>query len=646
MSRLIEILGVLLIASFSQGVTGRTLYVDCSVPQSGDGSSWEKALKTIQQGIDGAIDGDTVIVAAGTYYENLHFRSKNITLQSTNPLDPSVVANTIIDGGWRGPVVTFAGSEDERCVLSGFTIQHGRADEGAGICGGGSLYEQTRATVRKNVVRANVAFGSYASASPGGGGSKGTMPLYPLGNGGGMAFCDGVIEHNVVTENFARLGGGLYRCQGNVRGCTISWNAAVERGGGLCDCGGAVENNLIASNVCHRDGGGLHGCSGTIQGNTVGENFASNNGGGLYDCDGLIQGNLIDANWVTWYGGGLYGCDTTVRQNTIRGNLAYQGGGLAVCSGTIEGNAITGNRAEREYGAEVAGQALGTGIADQRSVLAGFVDGCGGGLYDCDGAIHGNVISENRAGTAGGGLYHCDGVIWNNTICYNGARSQYSRGGGLAYCAGTIESNTIYGNYAPYEGGLSGRQGTIRNCIIWGNNGAQQLSDSSAPTYSCIEGWAGGGEGNIADDPRFVDPDGPDNNLSTYEDNDFRLWPDSPCIDAGLNDLELPETDIAGMHRIMFGGKSLTVDMGAYEFYINDLTPGPNPDQTTFTWSSLADKTYSVFYCSDLLTWTLATASFPSSGDTTTSWTDDGSQTGVAPGVVPRRFYRTLENPQ
>jgi hypothetical protein len=86
---------------------------------------------------------------------------------------------------------------------------------------------------------------------------------------------------------------------------------------------------------------------------------------------------------------------------------------------------------------------------------------------------------------------------------------------------------------------------------------------------------------------------------------------------------------MAGMHRIMFGGKSLTVDMGAYEFYINALTPGPSPDQTTFTWSSLADKTYSVFY----------------SGNTTTSWIDDGSQTGAPPGLVPRRFYRLLENP-
>jgi hypothetical protein len=95
----------------------------------------------------------------------------------------------------------------------------------------------------------------------------------------------------------------------------------------------------------------------------------------------------------------------------------------------------------------------------------------------------------------------------------------------------------------------------------------------------------------------------------------------------------------------MFGGKSLTIDMGAYEFYINTLTPGPELHQTTFTWSSLADKTYSIFYTDDLFNWHLAIDSFPSSGDTTTFWVDDGSLTGIPPLLAPKRFYRLLENP-
>jgi len=72
------------------------------------------------------------------------------------------------------------------------------------------------------------------------------------------------------------------------------------------------------------------------------------------------------------------------------------------------------------------------------------------------------------------------------------------------------------------------------NCVIWGNSDPQ-LRDCSFPTYCCVQG-IGGGEGNIDADPRFIDPDGPDDKPDTYEDNDFHLTPASACIDTALND--------------------------------------------------------------------------------------------------------------
>jgi hypothetical protein len=219
-------------------------------------------------------------------------------------------------------------------------------------------------------------------------------------------------------------------------------------------------------------------------------------------------------------------------------------------------------------------------------------------------------------------------------------------GGGLGYCDGLILNNTIIENWSGAGGGLSSCLGVILNCTVWGNrayyDGAAQLFFSSQPTYSCIQDWSGG-EGNIAEDPKFVDPDGPDNDPDTYEDSDYRLRADSPCIDAGLNNPDLPEFDIAGMHRIMFGGKSLTVDMGAYEFYVNRIEPIPG--MAVLTWSSVEAKTYSIFYTDDLFTWHLAIDNFPSFGNTTTSWLDDGTLTGVPPSLVPKRFYRLLEKP-
>jgi hypothetical protein len=72
---------------------------------------------------------------------------------------------------------------------------------------------------------------------------------------------------------------------------------------------------------------------------------------------------------------------------------------------------------------------------------------------------------------------------------------------------------------------------------------------------------------------------------------------------------------------------------------------GPCLDEIIFTRSSLADKSYSIFYSDDLFTWLIAVESFPSAGNITTSRIDDGSLTDLPPLFAPRRFYRILEKP-
>src|SRR5438034_10672477 len=72
---------------------------------------------TIQAAINIASNGDTVLVAPGTYYENINFMGKAITVTSSG--GPSV---TTINGNAAGSVVTLDTNEGSSSVLSGFTI--------------------------------------------------------------------------------------------------------------------------------------------------------------------------------------------------------------------------------------------------------------------------------------------------------------------------------------------------------------------------------------------------------------------------------------------------------------------------------------------------------------------------------------------
>jgi len=526
---------------------GRTWYVDGAIASPGDGSTWAKAFKTIQQGIEAASHGDVVIAAGGTYRENIFFKGKNVTLRSRDPLDLNA-SNAVIEGNQPGPVITFRGTEDESCVLSGFRITSGNpnptAEVGGGICGG-TEYAHTHATIRNNWIFGNSAYTG----------------------GGGLAFCDGAIENNAVEGNSALLGGGLFDCDGpivnnRIRGNTATGALGDGKGGGLAHCDGPILNNTISGNAARgsgfdSEGGGLFYCGGPIVKNVIEANEAYA-GGGLSECDGPILSNAIAFNKCATYGGGLYSCGGAIQNNTIFGNSGYEGGGVAGCNGPVLNNIICGN------------------VAD-----------FGAGLTGCHGPIHNNTIYLNAA-------------IFGN-------------GGGLFEC-----------------------RGSIHNCIIWANT-IPQLLEGRTPSYSCIEGWPGGGEGNIALDPQFVDFDGPDDNQNTYPDNNYRLKPTSPCIDAGKNEPWMTgAVDADGNPRIFYGKLCLTADMGAYEygsfpFKIVGLTTING--HALITWESRPGDAYIVWSSTDLLSRVWTKEDERLSEGYSTTWAD--------PFRAPiRKFYR------
>lgn len=538
MRRVLLFAGISIVFHVAGPASALTWYVDGSVPMSGDGTSIEEGFKTVREGIDAASDGDTVIVARGIYLENIRFNGKNIVLRGTDPLDPEVVAATVLDGNKAGPVATFEGTEGESCVLAGFTIRNGETPAiGGGICGG-TWKHRTHATIRNNTITMNSASGTF-------------------GDGGGLGYCDGTIENNVITANSAnRYGGGLNRCDGAIRDNTVSGNSVNYKGGGLAFCQGTIQNNTISENSAQY-GGGLALCDGTIQNNTITLNSASYEGGGLAFCEGIIQGNSISENSAgDNEGGGLAYCDGTIQNNTVSGNLARHGSGLSDCDGMVQNNIISENCAF--FGGGLSGC---DGTIQNNVITGNSAVRYGGGLDYCHGTIQGNTISGNSAQDDGGGLAGCWGAIQNNVITRNSAGAY---GGGLASCRGPIQNNTITENSAKYGGGLYSCRGTMGNCIVWGNMapGSPQLDLSTTLSHSCIEGWTGGGEGNTSRDPLFVDPAGAD----------YHLRPNSPCIDAGANYhwFVWPQRDMDGNCRL--AGKR--VDMGCYEWGAGPDTDG------------------------------------------------------------------------
>ncbi len=198
----------------------------------------------------------------------------------------------------------------------------------------------------------------------------------------------------------------------------------------------------------------------------------------------------------------IWGNDTfaTLRKNRVTHNL----GGVYRFNGLIEKNAVIYNRAGRDFNPRAA---------------------WGGGLVDCDGRIQNNVIAFNTNKTFG--YLICNGCTSHfcTPVCqlvpFGGV------GSALIRCEGTIQNNTIYGNDTEESGSAFWEcTGQLVNNIVWGNSGRKRASlivSSSTPTYSCIQDWTEGGEGNISIEPALIDP----------VNGDFRLSEFSPCIDAG-----------------------------------------------------------------------------------------------------------------
>jgi parallel beta-helix repeat protein len=336
---------VLFVSALPVSLVAGTIYVDCDNTTGPWDGSPAHPLQHIQDALDIADPGDTVLVAEGTYAgprnRDLGI-GEAITVQSES--GPAV---TIIDceGRYDDPhrgFMFWAGATPAS-VLDGFTIRNGhviRDATHADSYGGGIWVYQASPTIKNCVIRNCTAV-----------------------RGGGISCQDGsspTIENCTIADNTTTSdnGGGIdcfMSSSPTIVNCTITGNTSAAHGGGICcesHCDAQITGCTIASNSALENGGGVNSTSSShaiINDCAIAANSGRGwgyGGGGVYVEDLTMTNCIVARNRTEGGGGGIYCIGGTITICTIKGNTATGtwGGGIRMATlGTVTDCIVWGN---------------------------------------------------------------------------------------------------------------------------------------------------------------------------------------------------------------------------------------------------------------------------------------------------------------
>jgi hypothetical protein len=596
------------------------LRVRAGAPPGGDGSSWAAPYNDLQAGLAAAQAAAEIWVASGTYRpiagtdrtatfalrDNIRiyggFAGVETSRDQRDPAaNPTILSGEI--GSSTDPLdnsyhVVTAGGVDASAVLDGFWIRSGAAIGAApDHQGGGIVVTDAAPIIRACLITANIAgarYGSTASTVGGGGGAAIRGASFPH------------FDHCYFLANTGRspVFGLGYPATGGFAGAALVSDTAAL----FTDCS-------FVSNTAGPGGSGFYGGGGGSPGYPGGDagaiyveygrvelrrcsfeaNYAGGGGGGGsgrgFGADGG-PGGRGGAIFLLASEGSLEGCSFVHNHAGAGGGAGFGGEGSGVGGAGGSGGAIhcTTSPSLTITNCVFGGNEAGAGGSGATSVIgpgtAGGPAGSAGALYvpsSAPTAITGSIIIGNRAGSAGPGGSGSPGYP-------DGPDGAAGEGGALGGTLGhtSVTNCTLYANSSPgHFGGISGSPAVV-NSIFWANSdstGSGQAAQIGTTVtnvrYCCVQSLSPSfpGPGNTAADPLFMDPLGPDG-LPGTSDDDLRLRPNSPCIDAADN-TALPSgtvTDLAGFPRFHDDpgvadrgvpggdGGAAIADMGAYEF--------------------------------------------------------------------------------
>jgi hypothetical protein len=307
-------------------------------------TSWATAATNIQDAVDAAVAGGTVVVTNGTYATG--GRTVSGTLTNRVAVDKPLRLCSV-----NGPDVT---------VIQGHQVPGTGYGAGAVRC----VYLANGASLLGFTV-----FGG-ATQSPQGGGSQEV---------GGGVFCEGlstVISNCWITGNWAAAaGGGCW--QGTLCNCTLSANSADAAGGGAS---GSTMTNCTLSRNSSYSGGGT--ASSTLDGCVLTGNSGSDGGG---DYNGTLYNCVLSGNSAIGDGGGAF--DSTLHSCVLATNLSMGDGGGARAS-LLANCALIGNSAA--HGGGAANSSL-----NNCTLAANVASDSGGGVSQC--TLKNCIISANSS---------------------------------------------------------------------------------------------------------------------------------------------------------------------------------------------------------------------------------------------------------